>query len=377
MIAETRDDHAALDAIVRLVAERHRRVSVAPFEGGNVRDLASRVSELCSQVEYLDHSRVSEAADTMIKCSVGNDIWASYCGLPASRSVPKEGGIDDCLTFPRVDAVFPPMLRSGSFYEPCELLDKKAGIFVRSLGWRYLGALLAMNKLSGSDPGKLGSVLAGAEQSLVKTAKSQRRLRGLVFAPGEEPTGDLVALAVAPRHEVSFGSYLVLVTEFPLGYSCAEQVLRRARCAAAESANDRISHKIVMTDDMNTLLGDGCSNQEENVVLAGNPDQMRYFVFVSQIGNEGASAPAEPAKVRFRISRDKLRDAFLGVSIVEGETVTLAPPELVRKEQDSGQFLIGPSASVDGTESLNSEAVIDRERIAKAFFGYGANRKGK
>ena len=376
----TRDQIPAFRGIVRLIAAEHRH-KTPPISGG-VQKLAEFITELWMHIEYVAELRLARRYEAEIGRYV-DDLQNIYDGYGRSLTVfanaANDWGNGTSFAESWLKAFFPTMLRGGSYYSPCEMADEKTSMLVRSLGWRFLAGLLTMNKLAAHKAERLESRLSETQHSLVGAAKAQRRLMEHVLRPREDVAGEMTALAVAPRDDEYFDSYLVSVNEFSAGSVGMKTVVARAKQALETTRHISIKHHILITDDISRDFAlDGTYFQyDRQIHLVGNPDNVKFCIFVSNVPDHNRPLdPVDLSEGRFRLSRSRLRDAFLGVArdeanihetalpISTGNRRLMLAPNLFQFPDCSG----ATAQDLSGEEK--SDGLISRERVARVFFGY-------
>jgi hypothetical protein len=388
MTTSTNDKSLAcqFNSIVRLVV--NESPSGNPAGGAEaIQRLVDLVTELWMHVEYLMELRLSKRHEDDIRRYV-DELRNNYAVLGrspglipschATTSLPTDlSSNDDDLM-----VVSPTMLRGGRFHAPCDLPDERSGVFIRSLGWRYLTALVAMKKLTMLELPQVESLLAETQRALLSTARTQRRAIRHVLPAGENVAGDLTALTWTSSGEDHFVTRLICVTEFRNDGFGVEPLLSRARAVLADQEISHLNHSIWITDDMSgTFVPNRTYCQhDENINLVGNPDDGRFFIFVSDVPDHNRpSDSADRGEGRFRLNRSRLRDTFLGIVKEERD---LYPAHLPRTTVLPTLRLSsrGRGLSVRfGTDDVHleppsvterSDTVISRQKTARVFFGY-------
>lgn len=274
-----------------------------------------------------------------------------------------------------VKAFFPAMLRGGSYYIPCDLRDSMSGTLVRSLGWRYLAGLLALDKITALDTQRLDTMLNETERMLVGAAKSQRRLRRCLFPPAQFIEGDMTALALAPSKNNYFDSYLVSVNELPAGCMKIESVIARAKMSLHPTGQRDLRHRVFITDDISRHFVVSAAYQADDllVLLSGDIDNLRFFILVTDIPDHNRP-PDPPAfdEGRFRLSRSRLRDAFKGVAEDVSEVDCIDKNAASPTARIAPNILNFPQSTdkEDQTRVAHDEYPVLRGRFARLFFGY-------
>jgi hypothetical protein len=117
---------------------------------------------------------------------------------------------------------------------------------------------------------------------------------------------------------------------------------------------------------------DAYLRKEDNIYFVGNADDMRFLIFISALPD--LNRPPDPVDVnksRFRLSKSKLRDAFLGLINEQTEVVSLVPPPVVSQQAPTEMNLkMSRDFGEIGGSDEKSNSLISHERIARAFFGY-------
>jgi hypothetical protein len=375
MFMSSKSQIPELGEIVRLIAAERRSHSMAVQTRGGVQKLINWVSELWMHLEYLAELRLAHKQEHEI-ARYAHDLREAYDGhswsLDRTEMVLERDAVIEtgCMK-----AFFPSMLRRGAYYTPCDLHDDTSAPLVRSLGWRYLAALHVLDKLTALNSQGLDTMLGETEHLLVRAAKAQRRLRSCVLAPAATLAGELTALAVAPGNDKYFNSYLVSVNEFTAGSMAMGAVVARAK-NALDTAQGSIRHNILITDDIgrdSELDGTYCQH-DHRIHLVGDPSDLKYFIFVSDVPDHNRPFDSAPfSEGRFRVSRSRLRDAFLG------KAEELSDPG-ANKRSHSGwtkpfapnvvRFPSPPVAEKVTLAEVHDDEPVLRGRIARVFFGY-------